>query len=95
MMPSPISSAELSQTKVSHLPFPTPTSGPTLSAVRIPSVWLLPGSPNGSLTSPARLKEAEKTLGRSLPLEFWVHQGRPGLVSISHGIQTHADPYWG
>lgn len=94
-MPSPISSAELSQTKVSHLLFPTPTSGSVLSAIRFPHVWLLPGSPNGSLTSSTRLKEAEETLGRSLPLEFWVQQERPGLVSVSQGIQTHADPYWG
>lgn len=94
-MPSPISSAELSQTKVSHLLFPTPTSGPVLSVIRFPHVWLLPGSPNGSLTSSTRLKEAEETLGRSLPLEFWVQQERPGLVSVSQGIQTHAHPYWG
>jgi len=61
-MPSSIISAKLSQTKVSHLLFPTPISGPLLSAIRIPRVWLLPGSPNGSLPSLTSLKEAEQTL---------------------------------
>lgn len=94
-MPSPISSAELSQTKVSHLLFPAPTSEPVLSVIRIPRVWLLLGSPNGFLPSPISLKEAEKTLGRSLPLELWAQRERPGSVSISQGTQTHAVPYWG
>lgn len=94
-MPSPISSADLSQTKVSDLPFPTPVSGPACSIVRISCVWLLSGSPNGSLSSHISLKEAEKTLGRCLLLELWVQQEFPGMVSISQGIKTHADPYWG
>lgn len=52
--------------------FPFAVSYPNLRtrglSSQVPTCIDMPRSPNGSLTSPTRLKEAEKTLGRNLPL---------------------------